>query len=282
MTYKGTRAALATKHGKEEAIAGPLRERASIEVIVAQGIDTDELGTFTGEVERVGNMLETAITKARRGASLLGTPFSIASEGSFGPHPSTPILAAGFELLVFVDDEAGVVIREERMEKETNYSHLVVAGVDETSGWLTQIGFPDHAVIVRPNHGDAKRVTAKGLTDLTAVARAITAALHVSEDGRARLETDMRAHLNPTRMRSIGRLAASLGDRLARPCPSCSAPGFGCTGVIRGLRCGSCGTPTEWVKVERWTCARCPHAEDRPRPDDLTEADPEHCPRCNP
>jgi hypothetical protein len=45
----------------EEAIAELLRERAGIEVVVAEGIDTDELGTFTSDVERVGSMLETPI-----------------------------------------------------------------------------------------------------------------------------------------------------------------------------------------------------------------------------
>jgi hypothetical protein len=282
MTYRGARVALATKHGKEQAIVRPLHELAGIEVVVADGIDTDALGTFTGEVERKGTMLETAIAKARLGSSCLGLPFGVASEGSFGPHPSAPILAVGYELLVFVDDAAHVVIREERMETETNFSHLVVSDMAATEPWLIQIGFPQHAVIVRPNLAKNTFVIAKGLTNLEDVERAIALASKDSSDGCARLETDMRAHLNPTRMRSIAQLAASLGERLARLCPACTAPGYGRTDVIRGLPCSACGYPSAWIKFERWTCAQCSFARDVERPDGLSEADPEHCQLCNP
>lgn len=282
MTYRGARVALATKHGKEQAIAGPLLELAGIEVVVADGIDTDVLGTFTGEVERKGTMLETAIAKARLGSSNLRLPFGVASEGSFGPHPSAPILATGYELLVFVDDAAHVVIREERMETETNFSHLVVSDMAATEPWLTQIGFPQHAVIVRPNQAEQRRVTAKGLIGVKELEQSILHASQESSDGCARLETDMRAHLNPTRMRSIAQLAASLGERLARLCPACAAPGYGRTDVVRGLPCSTCGYPSRWIKFERWTCARCSYGQDVERSDGRREADPEHCQICNP
>jgi len=46
-------------------------------------------------------------------------------------------------------------------------------------------------------------------------------------DGRVWLETDMRAHCNPTRMRSIRRLGIALVRRLQTPCSECGSPGLG-------------------------------------------------------
>src|SRR5690242_3589602 len=50
--YAGQRIGLATMHGKELAPAPPFRRVLRAEVVVAPQLDTDELGTFTGEVPR--------------------------------------------------------------------------------------------------------------------------------------------------------------------------------------------------------------------------------------
>jgi hypothetical protein len=193
-----------------------------------------------------------------------------------------PFLAAGLELMVLVDDEAGLVVREERLEEDTNFAHLVLSPADDPGRWLDRVGFPSHAVIVRPNAGAPTRVTAKGLTDAREAELAVTTAARESADGRARIETDMHAHLNPTPMRSIAALALELGGRLATPCPACGSPGFGRAASLPGLPCRWCGRPTGLLLAERWACGRCGRAEERRRPDGAVEADPAHCPGCNP
>lgn len=50
----GLPVALATKHGKEAAIGPALAASPGLRVVVAAEVDTDRLGTFTGEVERLG------------------------------------------------------------------------------------------------------------------------------------------------------------------------------------------------------------------------------------
>jgi hypothetical protein len=280
--YAGATAVLATKHGKQRVIAPALHATAGLFVAVPDGIDTDLLGTFTGEVERRGDMLQAAVAKARLAMAAAGSPLGLASEGSFGPHPGAPFFAAGLELLVLVDDEAGVVIREERLVEDTNFAHLVLDPRDDPGPWLERVGFPSHAVIVRPNAGASSRVTAKGLIDTREAELAVVAAARESADRRARIETDMRAHLNPTRMRSIATLARDLGARIATPCPGCEAPGFGRAESLPGLPCGWCGRPTGLVLGELWACDRCGRVEERPRPDGALEADPGHCPSCNP
>jgi len=280
--FSGRRAVLATMHGKDQAIAPVFRTSLNLIVVPAKGIDTDALGTFSGEVPRRGTMLETAVAKARLGMERARLPFGMASEGSFGPHPLFPIIPAGFELLAFVDDERGTTIHESLVIEDTNFARLVAAPKEPIAKFLAQVGFPSHGLIVRPNVGGTEAALAKGIVDLPALQSAIAAAAALSDDGSARVDTDMRAHLNPTRMKSLIALATRLSDRLSRLCPSCAAPGWGRIKVIQGLPCEMCDTATEWVLSEVFGCAACTHQEERPRADGLTHTGPANCPACNP
>jgi hypothetical protein len=89
----------------------------------------------------------------------------------------------------------------------------------------------------------------------------------------------MRAHLNPTRMRSIARLATELAERLDRLCQSCGAPGFGRVATEPGLPCRLCLTATPQPAADIHGCARCEH---RTRIKRHELADPAGCPFCNP
>jgi hypothetical protein len=278
----GRRAVLATMHRKEKAIAPVFLATLNLIVVPAKGVDTDALGTFSGEVPRHGTMLETATAKARLGMEQAQLPFGMASEGSFGPHPLFPIIPAGFELLVFVDNERGTTVHESLVIDETNFAHLLTAPNEPISKFLTQVGFPSHGLIVRPNVGNSEAALVKGIVDLPTLQSAILAAAALSDDGRARVDTDMRAHLNPTRMKSLAGLATRLSDSLSSGCPSCAAPGWGRVNVIRGLPCEMCNMATEWVMFEVFGCAACEHQEERTRADGLTQIGPANCPACNP
>lgn len=280
--FSGRLAVLATMHGKEQAVAPVFRTSLNLIVVPATGVDTDALGTFSGEVPRRGTMLETAVAKARLGMERARLPFGIASEGSFGPHPLFPIIPAGFELLAFVDNERGTTIHESLVIDDTNFAHLVAAPKEPIAKFLAQVGFPSHGLIVRPNVGGTEAALVKGIVDLPALQSAIAAAAALSDDGSARVDTDMRAHLNPTRMKSLTVLATRLSNRLLRLCPSCTAPGWGRVKVIQGLPCELCDTPTEWVLSEVFGCAACTHQEERQRADSLTHTGPANCPACNP
>jgi ribosomal protein L37E len=277
--FGGRVAALATMHGKDRAIAGPLLA-AGLRVEVARGIDTDAFGTFTGEIARAGTMREAAIAKARAGMRALGHDIGVASEGSYGPHPAFPFAAIGAELIVLVDDRLGLTIAEELADERPVYDHAVSADSGSIQGFLDRVGFPAQGLIVRPNAGGGAAV--KGIRDAGDLAAAVAGAARASADGMALVQTDMRAHMNPRRMEVIGRLAEKLAARLAVPCPACGLPGFGMVRTERGLPCEACGTPTAMVRQEIWACAACGHAEPRPRRDGLTAADPAGCPLCNP
>lgn len=270
--YRGRRVVLATRHGKEMAISPPFVAALGVELVVPEDLDTDRLGTFTGDVARTGTMRETALTKARMGTEASGLAVAIASEGSFGPHLPIPFLPAGHELLVFIDEERGLQIFEEQISERTNFQMLdVTRGGPDLEAFLASVGFPDHALVVRAGERLVKGVTSRAHLE------------HLLEaGGPVRIETDMRAHMNPTRMAEIAWLAERLARRIATPCPACGAPGFGVTLTQRGLACTDCDAPTSLVSHVVETCAVCPHEQRKPRPDGRLFATPAECPECNP
>jgi len=283
--YQGRTAVLATKHQKE-AVLGPLfHEGLGLRLIVPADLNTDLLGTFSGEIPRPGSPREVLIKKARWGMKVTGLSLGIASEGSFGPAPDLPFMSVDHEMLAFIDDELGIQIVEQIVSPDTNFGSIAVRSVDDLTEFLSRCGFPEHGLIVRPNvrqEPDMLFKVFKGITTLAALQEAIAFSAGVSADGRARVETDMRAHMNPTRQRVLQQLGTQLVRRLASRCPACGIPGWGLVDVLRGLPCQVCGEDTDWVKQEIWGCARCEHQEARDRSDGLTAVGPEHCRWCNP
>lgn len=281
--YAGRATALATKHGKERLLARPFRRVPGLDLRVPPSLDTDALGTFTGEVARVGTPLEVARRKARLGMAALGLPLGLASEGSVGPHPAIPFLPADHELLLFVDDERGVEVVEQTVSVRTTYAQATGRTADDLSAFLARAGFPAHGVIVRANaEAAAGGVIVKGIRDHATLTAAVARCAAASTDGLTRVETDMRAHMNPSRARVIRGLAPRLARRLATVCPDCGTPGWGVVERRRGLPCAWCGMATSRVRTEVLGCAACGTRCPCPRPDGQETAPPDQCPVCNP
>lgn len=280
--YRGRTVILTTKHGKERSVARPFRSAMGVTVKVAVDIDTDTLGTFTGEIARMGTPREVAMSKARLGLSTTGEKLGLASEGSFGPHPHIPWLAADQELLAFVDQDLGIEVVESVVTDTTNFGHFRARHADELGEFIQRSLFPSHALIVRPNDGIKPGFLFKGIVDKHALSSAVALCSSASDDGLALIETDMRAHMNPTRRKVIRQVAIKLVRRLCKLCPACGAPGWGQTGTEIGLPCGVCGEPTELVNWEIFGCASCHHRATQPRSDGRRLADEAQCPLCNP
>lgn len=278
--YATARIALATRHGKERALALPFRWGLGAELALCP-VDTDQLGTFSGEIPRLADAFSTCKAKARLGIEASGLQLGLASEASFGPHPAMPMLAVGQELLLFLDQERDLCVVEQRLEWRTNYSQTVLEPDQSVEAWLAQVRFPSHAVIARPAMAQAGELF-KGLRTAAALTEAISRCRAADPDGRVWLETDMRAHCNPTRMRSIRQLGLALVRRLRCPCPECGTPGWGLLDTLPGLPCSDCGTATELSLAEIWGCQQCGARREQPRRDGAQRADPGQCPWCSP
>lgn len=280
--YAGARIALATLHGKADALA-PAFAALGASLVLAEGVDTDRLGTFSGEIARTQPPLETAVAKARLAMAATGLPLGLATEGSFGPDPVIGLLPLHREIAVLVDDTRGLIVHEQLHTHDTNHAGCWLrAGESIEASRLQRWGFPSHALMLRSEPWAPGLPLFKGIADHDALHAATLACIAASPEGRARVDTDMRAHLNPTRMRQIALLGERLVQRLRHHCPSCDAPGFGRTGIIPGLPCAGCGMPTARTLAELHACAACSHSEQRPREDGLHHADPAQCDFCNP
>ncbi|MBS0247571.1 MAG: hypothetical protein JSR61_13210 [Proteobacteria bacterium] len=281
--YAGQTAVLATMHGKEKAVGPAFSSRLEVTVVVPDMFDTDLLGTFTGEIPRFGTIEDAAMAKARAAMKQTGLSLGIASEGSYGPHPLVPFIAAGIELMVFVDDERGVVVKETFIDEAPVFAHIMASKDEDIIDFLSRVDFPRHALISSPAQPVVCAQTFhKGLKTKEALAEALAASCAMSKDGRALVQTDMRAHMNPTRMKALEALAERLVGRIASQCPSCAAPGFGIIGTEKGLPCEYCGGPSVLVRHELLGCISCNHKETRPRQDGLATAEQRYCTGCNP
>ena len=277
--YAGQRIALLTQHGKEGVIASVLDTALGCRVERVSGFDTDTLGTFTRDIPRAGTQLEAARKKARVGMELSSLPLGLASEGAFGPDPMTGMFAWNVELLVFIDDERGIEVTGVA-QGATNFSHLLTTDWAAAETFAQQAGFPAHHLVVRPEREDDPRMR-KGIAAWTELETAFISALAVSANGQIFVETDVRAHANPTRMDNIRLAAEDLAKKLSSLCPSCGTPGFWIVERVDGLACADCGAPTRETRAEILGCLKCAHRETREQTD-RQYADPGRCDYCNP
>jgi hypothetical protein len=278
--YDGRRAVLATKHGKLALLGPAISHAVGLDVVAAE-VDTDRLGTFTGDIPRPHPPLETAIRKARLGMAATGSPIGLASEGSIGPDPALPLLISDCEIVVLVDDQLGIVIHSTHVGYDIVSASTTAKAEDDLEEFLTRADFPRHQLTVRPNQGPVRPIH-KGVADRHSLAAAITEAVAASTDGAARVETDLRAHVCPSRQAVITAAAQRLAARIVARCPACATPGWGPVEVVVGVPCLGCGHPVEVPIAEIDGCVSCEYRHRRPLSDAPTSADPGTCQICNP
>lgn len=276
--YRHERIGLATIHGKDLAVAPPFRRLLGAEVVVAPDVDTDSLGTFSGEIARPGPIVETCAIKAELAFRTLDVDCAIASEGSYGPIDRVPLNPSGVEVMAFIDRRRGLRIIETLATHRTNWRLLrFEAGDPRIPAAATALGFPEYGVFVL--RSDFSHPI-KGLTRLDDVVSAMRQQADCSPDGVSVLISDMRAHRNPMRMKVLRAISWKLAKRLGQLCPKCHAPGFGHIESRRGLPCEDCSGPTHWIDFEIDGCAACGHATPRPRKDGRRTASKLSCVTC--
>lgn len=276
--YSGARASLMTQHRKELVMQPPFLDRLGVQLEVARGFDTDTLGTFTRDVARLGSQIDAARKKAEKGMDLLGTPYGVASEGSFGPSPYG-MFPWDFEIVVFLDRLRGIEIVG-RAQGPAHHVHEYVGSRDQLEEFARKAGFPEHGLTLRPND-ERDSALKKGIADWDSLYADFDEALAVSRTKTVFAETDFRAHMNPTRMKLIFAATADLIARIESACPHCETPGFWLVERIGGLPCDDCLSPTNEVRAERWACVTGDYEETR----DVganRRASPARCSLCNP
>lgn len=274
--FEDRKVVIATKHKKEQAIGPLLKEAFGMEPIIPEDFDTDVLGTFTGEMERILSPIETAREKCLLALAQCDADIAVGSEGSFGPHPTLYFLPADEEYLVLVDRKNELEITVKSCSLQTNYASYEMGSEIKLADFLQQVKFPSHGLHVKGAEGYIE----KGITSENRLNEAILEA--VNRFGTYTLETDMRAMNNPTRMSVIQELTEKLVEKMNSCCPSCQRPGFSPTDVIKGLLCSCCSLPTKSVKAVIYTCQGCHYTQYIDFPDSKVTEDPMFCDICNP
>ena len=270
---------LLTKHGKEKVIKPILERETGCMLVVEDRFDTDKLGTFSREIKRPKSQLETARVKIRKGMKLLKADIGIASEGSFGSHPMAQI-PWNVELVLLYDKKENMEIFGAYEGAETNYSHLTTKSYEETFKFAEKVGFPEHYLILRPENENSKLIV-KDINTFDKLKDAFSWCVSRSSSGNVFIETDMRAHGNPTRMKNIEKATQNLIAKLLSFCPQCGAPGFIIKDVIQGLPCEICGLPSNMTLKLIHSCHRCKHENEQLYPRGQF-APAQYCNFCNP
>ena len=269
---------IATQHKKEKAIA-PLMEQAfSLRCTIPENLNTDVFGTFSGEVERIHDPLETARLKGREAARLTGADLVLSSEGSFGPHPQLFFIPFNQELILLQDFKNNFEIWITESSTETNYASAEIERVEALHNFMRSTGFPQHAIILK-DRAINFNACYKGLNNETELFRAFEKL--ISDFGRVYAETDMRAMHNPKRMSVIEQATEKLITRMLNVCTGCGLPGFGIVHYEGGLPCSACQIPTALPLKKILKCHHCAYEVIESFPSG-NWADPGHCEVCNP
>lgn len=277
--FTGRKLIIATKHHKEQVIAPLVENALGVTCFINDNLDTDLLGTFTGEVERESDPIATVRKKCLKAMELSNCDLGVASEGSFGPHPSSFFAVADDEFLIFIDQKNNLEIIVRELSMETNFNGQEVTTEKELLDFAAAVAFPSHGLILRASKTDHLNTT-KGITDLNILKDTFDQL--INGFNTAYVETDMRALYNPSRMKVIKAAAEKLVLKIQSLCPNCDQPGFGITEVKTGLECNLCGAPTNSILSHIYECERCKFQKETVYPHQKTSEDPMYCDYCNP
>lgn len=277
--FKGRRLIIATKHQKEQVIAPLLEEALEVKCFVDTSFDTDILGTFSGEVERELDPVSTARLKCLKAMELNNCDLGIASEGSFGAHPTILFASADDEFLIFIDKKNKLEIISRELNTDTNFNGSKIESEKELLEFATIAKFPSHGLILRASQANTTDMV-KGINthhDLKGAFKSLS-----QKYGCAYVETDMRALYNPSRMAVIESATKKLVSKVLSSCPKCETPGFSISDSKKGLPCDLCGMPTKSTLSFIYTCQKCKHTSEELYPNNKKVEDPMYCDFCNP
>ena len=277
--FKGRKLLIATKHEKEKVMAPILEKELGVKCVVAPNLDTDAFGTFSGEIERLDDPITTARKKCLMAMDLTGCDLAIASEGSFGPHPSIYFVPADDEFLLFIDTKNNLEIITRELSVETNFNGAEIKTEEDLKEFALHANFPSHGLILRKSKDEVENMV-KGIVDIEQLNNTFNTLINRYE--AAYVETDMRAMYNPTRMKVIEQATIKLAHKINSLCPNCETPGFGITDSTQGLPCEWCNLPTRSTLSHIYTCLKCHYKKEEKYPNGKQTEDPMYCDFCNP
>jgi hypothetical protein len=264
-------------HEKEKVLQPILERELGVKCLTPKNLNTDSLGTFSGEIERINSPLETAKQKCLMAMNLIDCDLAVSSEGSFGPHPLYAFIPYNEELLFLYDKKNNLEIVVKEISTSTNFMSEKVRNVDELKQFTEKSLFPSHALIIKDTQNN---VIEKGINNWEKLYAAFQFAQQNGDI--VKVETDMRAHFNPTRMSIIEQCCKKLIEVIQSTCPNCNTPGFSVKKTESGLLCEACNSPTRSTLKHLYLCSKCSTTKEELYPNNKHYEDPMYCDFCNP
>lgn len=241
--------------------------------------DTDSLGTFSGEISRKDDTLTTLRNKCILANKATNCDLVIASEGSFGAHPSIFFAQADEELVMLKDFKNDLEIVAQEISLDTNFDGKTISSEVELNEFANKVQFPSHGIILKSDEKNSSKII-KGIVNKD---RLIKTFCELREEyPTVYVETDMRAQFNPTRMKVIEKATQSLIQKIKNECPNCKTPGFDIVATNPGLCCESCYFPTRSTLSHLYQCKKCDFKQEKKFPRGIEFEDPTYCDNCNP
>ena len=276
MNLKNKEILLVSKHQKEIAIQAIFKQTFNSTLVVVNNVDTDVFGTFSGEIERKLSAKETVLQKCWAGLNWNPSfKFAIASEGSFGAHPSSVFLPYNEEWLVIVDRESELAIFAKSGTSDTNFFSEEITEIIRLEKILDALSTTYFNL--KNIEGE---IILKGCKDIFKLKK--EALKQIKIKGKVTLETDLRAMHNPLRMKNIEKAAQNLVEKLISTCPKCNHVGFSVEKSIAGLPCEICSFPSTYPKQHIKVCPNCQFEEIIAPLHRQKYLEAQYCQLCNP
>lgn len=272
---QGRSIALLTRHGKG-ALVAPALAALGLSLRATDAFDTDQLGTFSGEVERTLAPLECARRKARLACELTGLDLGLGSEGSFGGGPMPGLVNWDEELLLLWDRRSG----QEIVARAAGPVSIAAFAWKSPQDLQTELAAFDPAQAWIIKHPDGVSKGLRGMNEILQAMRHSTRDSRASDAAGVIIEPDLRAMHCPERQVYIRQAAEQLAERLQSPCPRCEAVNFWLDAQEPGLPCAACEAPTPLPLAAIRRCHVCGY--EQREPDRRPAADPQYCSWCNP
>ncbi len=282
--FYNRKALLVTKHNKDIVISPILKEALGLDISVATRVNTDEFGTFSGEIERPDTQYNTAKLKILKAFELYpDAEIAIASEGSFNPHPDCAFIPLNTEIILLIDRKNQLEISAKYLSLSVSVKEETVLTMEEAWAFVENLGFPQNGIILKAgNNKNNTPYIFKDATTISCLEAALFFFFDISDDGKITLQSDMRAHLNPVRMENIRLAAIELLKTIQSVCLHCKTPGFTVKEVTKGLPCSLCNAPTRSTLLYLYECKKCKQQEEKLYPNGKQYEDPGLCDYCNP
>lgn len=263
---------LSSKHHKDQ-LLNSIFEPLGSKLLNNEGFDTDNFGTFSGSIPRREGPKATVKEKCLAGMGFAGKRQGLASEGSFGPHPTIPLLHINEEWLIYIDLDRNLEIFGRSTTLEVCHAQLHYKDAKMLPKFLSNCSFGKQGMVLRDLASG--QMIANGIQDQS------TLVALMQQYSQWQIETDLRAHMNPLRQKNITAAGRDLIVRMQSRCPNCAYPDFSVQKVSGNLPCNWCQHPTESYQFLAYRCLACHYQVIEKRKDKNSE-DPQYCNHCNP